>query len=169
MDWLAFEGEALYFDAPPSPAVRALLETAAAQYGTPAAEWALLRAYFLAPEDWNVLVALYRDFYYRQQFDDALRVAERAIVQACHALGLDPDWRALNPARVAAAARQSMTRARFLLLALKGASYLELRLGRPLAALERLTLLVALDPADRLGVAELHRLACERVADGDPK
>jgi tetratricopeptide (TPR) repeat protein len=45
----------------------------------------------------------------------------------------------------------SMTMIRFYMLALKGAGYLELRLGRYESALERLEKVAELDAKDRLG------------------
>ena len=48
---------------------------------------------------------------------------------------------------------------RFLLLALKGAGYLLLRLGEPAAALALFEKIAEIDTSDRLGVGELTRLA----------
>ena len=53
---------------------------------------------------------------------------------------------------------------RFLLLALKGAGYLLMRLGEHGAALERLEKLSELDTSERLGLREL--LAMARTAVG---
>jgi hypothetical protein len=59
----------------------------------------------------------------------------------------------------------SMTQTRFLLLAIKGAGYLCLRLGDAAGALERLEKVAALDTSDRLGLAELIALARARVTE----
>ncbi|SDX41488.1 hypothetical protein SAMN05421644_10335 [Allochromatium warmingii] len=159
MDLLDFSGEPMYFDEPVSPQVEQLLAEAAHDYGEPDAECALLRAYFLEPQHLTVLVALYRYFYYQHRYADALLTAERAITVAAQRLKLPLDWRTLTEADLNAAAQVSMPLTRFVLFALKGASYLLLRLGDAPAALERLDRLVALDTHDRLGVLELQQVA----------
>jgi hypothetical protein len=58
-----------------------------------------------------------------------------------------------------------MSLTRFLLFALKGSSYLLLRLGEPAAALERLETLAAIDTSDRLGIQDLLQLARATVAE----
>ncbi len=79
VDLLDFVGEDLYFDKPMSPELASLLSAVAESYGTPAAEPLLLKAYFLAPDNFSVLVGLYRFFYYQHRYEDALRVADRAL------------------------------------------------------------------------------------------
>ncbi len=165
MDFLDFAGEAMYFDRPLSPAVAELLVEAAAQYGEPAAECALLRAYFIAPEHLSVLVALYRFYYYQQRYEDALAVAERTIAIAARELCLDENWRHLDEQELERSARRSMGLTRFLLLALKGAGYLEMRLGAPAAAVERFEKLARFDTANRLGVTDLLAWSRQAVAD----
>lgn len=164
MDLHDFTGEAMYFDHPLPEAAAAQLAEAAEAYGsdTDHAELALLRAYLQAPDHLSVLVALYRYYYYRQRYEEALLIADRSIVAAATELGLDPDWRTLGPADLGAAAARSMTLTRFLLLSLKGAGFLLLRLGRPTAALARLEQAAACDDHDRLGLTDL--LAWARTA-----
>jgi hypothetical protein len=77
VDLLDFVGEDLYFDKPMSPELASLLSAVAESYGTRAAEPLLLKAYFLAPDNFSVLVGLYRFFYYQHRYEDALRVADR--------------------------------------------------------------------------------------------
>jgi hypothetical protein len=72
MDLLDFTGEDMYFDRPLSAEVEALIADAADRYGTDTAELSLMRAYLIAPEQLTVLVALYRFFYYRQRYPEAL-------------------------------------------------------------------------------------------------
>ncbi|AGA91911.1 hypothetical protein Thimo_3233 [Thioflavicoccus mobilis 8321] len=164
MDLLDFSGEDMYFDRPLPAGVADLLAVAAAQYGEAGAELGLLRAYFLAPEHLSVLVALYRFYYYQQRYEDALIVADRAIGLAACELGLDPDWRRLTATDLERPAREAMAQTRFLLLALKGAGYLLMRLGRAREALARFETVAAVDTADRLGLKEL--LAWARNAVG---
>lgn len=159
MDLLDFSGEDMYFDRPLPAGVEALLARAAEHYGSDEAELCLLRAYFLAPRHLSVLVALYRFFYYGQRYPEALAVADRAVAIAARELGLDlgpdDDWRRLDDADLGRAVTQSMTLTRFLLLALKGAGYLLMRMDRPAEALERLEKVAAFDSGNRLGLTEL--------------
>jgi tetratricopeptide (TPR) repeat protein len=166
MDLLDFTAEEMYFDRPLPAEVDALITAAAEQYGTDAAEHSLMRAYFLAPDHLSVLVALYRFFYYRQRYADALVVADRAIALACRELGLHADWQRLSAEDLHAAAQQSMVLTRFLLLALKGAGFLLLRMERPAEALERLEKAAAIDDDDRLGLTDMLAWA-RRAASRD--
>jgi hypothetical protein len=164
MDLLDFAGEDLYFDDPLNPEVEALIARAAECYGSPSAEQALLHAYFLEPEHLIVLVALYRYFYYRHRYREAMLAAERAIAVAADRLDLPRRWQDLSPADLDRSAQVSMTMTRFLLLALKGSGYLAMRLGEPGEALARFDKIVEVDSSDRLGMTELRRLAQTAVA-----
>ena len=155
MDLLDFTGEDMYFDQPLPAEVEELIAAAADQYGTDDAERSLMRAYFLAPENMTVLVALYRFFYYRQRYVDALTVADRAIALTSRELGLDPDWHSLAATDLNRAAAESMVLTRFLLLALKGAGFLLMRMYRPIEALERLEKAALVDDSNRLGLTDL--------------
>lgn len=155
MDLHDFQAEQLYFEEPLTPQAGALIEQAAELYGEPEAEQRLLKAYELAPEHPLVLVALYRFFYYQHRLQDALRIAERTLVIAARSLGLPEDWRLLDRTLLQGAADASVTRLRFYMLALKGAGYLELRLGKHDSALHRLQQVTLLDDHDRLGAQAL--------------
>ena len=96
MDLQDFEAEDLYFNATIDPEIAILLEEASGLYPQPEAETLLLRAYFLAPEDLNVLVALYRYFYYQHRLPDALNVAHKANAVSGKRLHLAEDWRDLT-------------------------------------------------------------------------
>lgn len=165
MDLLDFSGEEMYFDEPVGPEVEALIQRAAERYGEPEAERSLLRAYFLEPEHLTVLVALYRYFYYRHAYAEALLVADRAIGLTARRLGLMPEWRALTQQSLGSAVMQSMALTRFLLLALKGSGYLLMRLGDAAAALERFEKVAEMDSSDRLGVTELLSIARLKIAE----
>ncbi len=154
MDLLDFSADSLYFEEPIEAEVAHALERAAAGYASGEAESALLYASSRQPEQPQVLVALYRFFYYQHRLEEALQVAERVLTLFAARLNLPQRWQELQPAAVTA-----ITPAlRFYLLALKGAGYLELRLGRIAAAEERLGCLLALDPLDRLGAGALLRV-----------
>jgi tetratricopeptide (TPR) repeat protein len=165
MDLLDFDGEQMYFDQPLNTEVAELIDQAAHEYGDDVAESHLMRAYFLAPEDLSVLVALYRYFYYRHRYADALIIAERAIALTADRLGVDRDWRRLDTEALGHAVLASMTLTRFLLLALKGAGYLRLRLGDIEAGLECLEKVAALDDNDRLGMGDLLKIARAKLTE----
>ncbi len=60
LELLELGDDVLYYDEPCPPAVAAQIDAAARYYGQPVAEQRLLYAYFLAPEQLSVLVAIYR-------------------------------------------------------------------------------------------------------------
>lgn len=165
MDLLDFTGEELYFDQPLPDQVAGLLDAAAELYGTPEAEHKLLEAYFLAPENFNVLVALYRYFYYQHRYRDALRVADRVLAITAELLGISRDWRRLSDTDLAFGVQHSMALMRFYLYALKGAGYLCMRLGELHEARDRLQKIVDIDTSDRIGAKALLELAREALAD----
>ena len=165
MDLLDFDGEDMYFDQPLGEEAEGLIAMAAEHYGQPVAEHRLMRAYFLEPEHLTVLVALYRYFYYRRQYADALIVADRAIAVASRRLNLSDDWRALSRQTLGPAVLTSMSMTRFLLLTLKGAGYLLTRLGDPAGALERFEKVIEIDTSDRLGMKELVTMARARLTE----
>jgi len=164
MDLLDFSGEAMYFDRPLPAQVEGLLAEAAERYGDETAECRLLRAYLLAPDHLSVLVALYRYFYYQKRYEDALLVAERAVAASARELGLAADWCDLDAASLSCSTDQSMALTRFLLLALKGAGYVQMRLGDSAGALKRFELIASCDSRDRLGVQTLMTWAREALA-----
>jgi hypothetical protein len=163
MDLLDFDPEPLYFDDPLTPEVDGLLRAAADGYAEDQAEAHLLRAYFLAPQQLTVLVALYRYFYYRHCLAEARLTAQRAMAEAAQRLGFPLDWRELTALQLGVGVQRSMGLVRFYLMALKAHAYLDLRaseLGEGCAKLEKL---VALDPLDRLGGRVLLAVARERL------
>jgi tetratricopeptide (TPR) repeat protein len=159
MDLMDFEGESLYFDEQLADEVDELLRQSAQAYGTAEGELKLMRAYFLEPQHLTVLVALYRCFYYQHRYEDALRVADRALEVTASRLNISSDWRTLNMSQLAVGIVQSMTLTRFFLMVLKGAGYLRLRAGDTGGGLERLLKVAELDSSDRLGVAALIEVA----------
>jgi tetratricopeptide (TPR) repeat protein len=157
-DLMAFDDVQLYFDEPAAPGTEELLAEAAASYGEDTAEFALLRAYFLAPRQLGVLVALYRYYFYQHRLDDALRTAERAMAVSGDRLALAHEWHGLRPEGIGEAATQSIGLLRFYLLALKASAIVLLRMGQRDEGCRRLTKLAELDPQDRLGAAALLRV-----------
>lgn len=163
MDMLDFENGDLYFDEPLHSEAQQCLEHAAECYGENRAEEALMRAYFLEPEHPSVLVALYRYFYYQHRLEEALMVAERVLKVFAKRLELPENWHDLTETRLGNGVVISMTLIRFYLLALKGAGYLELRLGAHESALARLRKVMELDPYNRLGARALLDLALDAL------
>jgi len=165
MDLLDFTGEELYFDQPMPTEVALLLEQAADLYGTAEAEQKLLSAYFLEPENFTVLVALYRYFYYQHRYDHALRVADRTLVITAALLGINRDWRNISDMDLGYGVQHSMALMRFYLYALKGAGYLCLRLADYPQAKARLQKIVDVDTSDRIGATALLDLAEKALAE----
>lgn len=159
MDLHDYDVDDLYFETPPSPRVVALLEQAAEAYAEGGAEPLLHQAQALAPDNLMVLVGLYRFYYYQHRHEDALRVAERALELSGRLFGYRDHWRQMSLERLAHGMLKSFGMVRFYLLALKGAGYLQLRLGRLHEGIERLEKVKELDSEDRLHVAMLLEVA----------
>ncbi len=167
MDLLDFSDCKLYFeDALPAEAEQLIAE-AAADYGRPNAEMALLRAHLLAPDHLTVLVALYRYYFYQHRLNDVLIVADHAMRVSARYLGLPRDWRQIDEARLGSAASISFGLLRFYLLALKAESIVLLRLGRIAESRDRLTKLAALDSKDHLGAAKLLEVVDEFQSEAE--
>lgn len=163
MDLLEFEAEQLYFDEPIDSTTEAAIARAAECYGDGRAEHLLLRAYFREPEHPLVLVALYRYFYYQHRYDEALKVADRVLQIFARRLGLPEQWEALDRNSFENSMLVSMTMLRFYMLALKGAGYLELRLGEYERALQRLRKVAELDKGDRMGAQGLIEVVLDAL------
>ncbi|MEW5837825.1 MAG: hypothetical protein AB1717_03215 [Pseudomonadota bacterium] len=159
MDLLDFDAQPLYYDEPLPEGVWALLDEAAERYAEGGSDAPLAHAEALAPEALAVLVALYRNHFYRHRLAQAHAVAERALAVSAARLGWPADWRELDAEHVLAAPASNMTILRFHLMALKALGYLDLRLGRAELGLARLERLMRLDPQDRLGAAALRETA----------
>ncbi len=151
MDLMQFDQTTLYFDDPLTPEIEQLLREAGDCYGQAEAEALLLRAYFLAPEQLMVLVALYRYYFYQHRLEDALKVADRSLEVAGRRLDLPAHWQHLHPDHIGHAVLRSMGLLRFYLMVLKAAGYIHLRLGNSVAGVAMLEKLGELDDHDRLG------------------
>lgn len=165
MDFLDFEGQDLYFDDPVNEEVAELLDKASRAYPDEDAENYLMRSYFLEPNHLMVLVALYRYYYYQHRYSDALVVADRSLQAAADKLGIDVDWRELQPAHLGSGVFVSMGLTRFYLLGLKAKAYLLLRVKDLDSAIECLEKLKELDPNDQFGSAFLMRVARQERGD----
>lgn len=155
MDLQDFNGEMLYFDQPEPAQVTALLQDAAQRYATGGAEALLRQAYALAPANLVVLVGLYRFYYYQHRYADALQIAFEAMAAVAPQIDFPGHWSEVTPVTLGNGVMRGMGLVRFYLLALKGAGYLNLRLGRFEEGLRMLRKVHELDAADRLGVKVL--------------
>ncbi len=163
MDLMQFDQTTLYFDDPLPVEIERLLRQAGEVYGEADAETLLLRAYFLAPEQLMVLVALYRYYFYQHRLEDALLVADRALEVAGRRLDLPTRWRDLHPEHIGHAVLRSMGLLRFYLMVLKAAGYIQLRLGNSAGGQAMLEKLGELDSHDRLGGKALLELVREEM------
>ncbi|MEW7981562.1 MAG: hypothetical protein AB2812_01720 [Candidatus Sedimenticola endophacoides] len=150
MDLLDFETESLYFDRPMPEEAKRCLELASQHYGESDAEFALMRAYFLEPENLSVLVALYRFYYYQHRFEDTGIVAERVLILVGNQLSFPANWNQLSNPECERQAQTNMPLVSFYLLALKGSGFVDMRLGDFSQAALKFKKLKELDPLDRL-------------------
>lgn len=164
MDLLQFDQTTLYFDDPLPAGIEPLLNDAAASYGEDVAEALLLRAYFLAPEQLVVLVALYRYYFYQHRLDDALIVADRTLAIVSRRLDLPAKWQQLHPEHIGHAVLRSMGLLRFYLMVLKASGYIHLRMGKASTGQAMLEKLIELDSHDRLGGKVLLDVLVAEVA-----
>jgi hypothetical protein len=139
-------------------AVNALLQQAAASTGDfAAAERALLAARALAPAQLEVLIALYKLYFYNGRIGQAEEVVIETLCRAAHKGGFDPDWRRLE--RTSADWRDASGPARVYLYSLKALAFIRIRCNDRHGADELLATLRRLDPHDRVGAVVIGDLA----------
>lgn len=155
MDLHDFKNGKMYFDEELSEEATVLLEMAASSYASSNTEPFLLKAFFLQPKSLTVIVALYRYYFYQHKYKDALTAAHWAMQMAAERIELTEYWQKLTLQILGYSAMRSMEMVRFYLLALKGAGYLNLRLGAYQEGLNMLEKVVELDSEDRLGAKVL--------------
>jgi tetratricopeptide (TPR) repeat protein len=165
MDLQDFNGEMLYFDEPEPPRVAELLLAASQHYGLGDAEKFLLEAYALAPQNLTVLVGMYRFYYYQHRYADANNIAHAAMSAVATKIDFPADWCELDMNKLGGGVLKSMGLVRFYLLALKGAGYLNLRLGNFEMGLRMLRKVRELDEADRLGAKLLLDVLAGHTAE----
>lgn len=133
----------------------AAVAAASALWGEPErAEALLLQAMSAAPYSTEVLIALYRFYFYRGELDKAVVLAERCVAHGAREIGIDPDWRKVT-ASDPDFGDYALPRHRFYLFALNAFGYLLARLGRKEEAEEALSAVARLDPHDRIGSSQL--------------
>lgn len=155
MDLHEFSGGEMYFNEQIDTQVSTLLEKSASAYGSKRSEVCLIKAIALAPQSLTVQVALYRFYYYQHRYQDALDVAMESMKQTADLLEFKVGWELLDINILGIGVFKSMTLVRFYLLALKGAGYLNLRLGNLDEGVAMLNKVASLDKHDRLGSSSL--------------
>jgi tetratricopeptide (TPR) repeat protein len=165
MDLLDFEAQGLYFEQPDVAGVKELIATAAENYATGDAELSLLKAYFLAPESLNVLVALNRFYYYQHRLEEALTATTKALVVIKSMVDFPEDWRELQLSHINNTPAESLTQIRLYLFTLKAVGFLNMRLERLDLSQSVFEKLVELDSKDRIGAQGLLELVIKRKTD----
>ena len=165
MDLLDFEAQGLYFEEPDVAGVKEMITAAAENYATGNAELPLLKAYFLAPESLNVLVALNRFYYYQHRLEDALNATLKALAVIRPLIGFPEDWRDLQQSHISDVPPVSLTQVRLYLFTLKAVGFLNMRLHNLDVSQGIFEKLVELDSKDRIGAKGLLELVVKRKTD----
>lgn len=165
MDLLDFEAQGLYFEEADVAGVKELIATAAENYANGEAELSLLKAYFIAPESLNVLVALNRFYYYQHRLEEALSATSKALVVIRPMIAFPEDWQDLQNSHINEAPADSLTQVRLYLFTLKAVGFLNMRLENLDLSQAIFEKLVELDSKDRLGAQGLLDLVIKRKTD----
>ncbi len=169
MDLLDFEAQGLYFEEPEVAGVKELIADAADNYAAGTAEYPLLKAYFLAPDSLNVLVALNRFYYYQHRLEDALLATSRALMVIRHKVAFPENWRDLKIEHITGSPAELLTQVRLYLFTLKAIGFLNMRLEYLDISRAIFEKLVSLDSKDRIGAKGLLELVINRQAETIPK
>lgn len=165
MDLLDFEAQGLYFEDPEIAGVKELITAAADNYAAGTAELPLLRAYFLAPESLNVLVALNRFYYYQHRLEDALLATSRALMVIRPMVAFPENWRDLKIEHITHSPTELLTQVRLYLFTLKAIGFLHMRLEQLDISQTIFEKLVSLDSQDRIGAKGLLELVLKRKSE----
>jgi tetratricopeptide (TPR) repeat protein len=153
MDLLDFEAEGLYFEQADVTGVKELIAQAAEDYSNGNAEFPLLRAYFLAPESLNVLVALNRFYYYQHRLEDALLATDKALAVIRTSIDFPEHWQDLQQQHIDNT--PNLTQVRLYLFTLKAVGFLNMRLHRLELSEQIFEKLISLDSKNRIGAQAL--------------
>jgi len=118
-----------------------------------------------APDHPAVFIGFYRFYFYKNQLDKALKIAQECLVKAARDNGMDTDWRKAKPDD-ADFDNFGAIMPRFFLFTLKGYGYLQLRLGNLDEGRSAITKLLELDPNDKTG-GKVLLTVLERRENGD--
>jgi tetratricopeptide (TPR) repeat protein len=153
MDLLDFEAEGLYFEQADVAGVKELIAQAAEDYSNGDAEFPLLRAYFLAPESLNVLVALNRFYYYQHRLEEALLATYKALAVIRASIDFPEHWQELQQQHIDNT--PNLTQVRLYLFTLKAVGFLNMRLHRLELSEQIFEKLISLDSKNRIGAQAL--------------
>lgn len=165
MDLLDFDAQGLYFDEPDVAGVKEMIASAAENYAHGDAELPLLKAYFLAPESLNVLVALNRFYYYQHRLEEALNATGKALAVIRALLAYPENWRELQSEHITQTPAELLTQVRMYLFTLKAIGFLNMRLENLDLSQAIFEKLVELDSKDRIGAQGLLELVIKRKAE----
>jgi tetratricopeptide (TPR) repeat protein len=162
MDLLDFEAQGLYFEQVDVAGVKELLAEAAENYSDGDAEFPLLRAYFLAPQSLNVLVALNRFYYYQHRLEEALTATYRALEVIRETIDFPVNWQDVQLEHINKVSSASLTQVRLYLFTLKAIGFLTMRLHRLAQSQQIFEKVVSLDSKNRIGAQGLLDLLKEK-------
>lgn len=165
MDLQDFNVETLYFNDLTDTAVEQWLAEAAQSVDCEAVESRLLQAYQRAPDNVSVLVELYRHYFYQQEYEDALFIAQQLLACVAPRIDFPSNWRNLRSTHLAQGVMISIGFVRFYLLTLKANGDLQLRLGERDDGTAMLHKVIEMDAADRLGAKHLLETLQGKHAD----
>ncbi|MDY6942200.1 MAG: hypothetical protein SVU69_04225 [Pseudomonadota bacterium] len=155
---LSWREERVRFGADIPDEINALLQVAAANaHAFEASERALLQARAQAPDQLEVLIALYKLYFYRGFTERAEQMVHEALTRSAKAGGFDSDWRTLDAASADWAALEGPPRV--YLYSLKALCFIRLRQSDQAGAVALIDALHRLDPQDQVGVTVLASLA----------
>ncbi|MHB1229940.1 MAG: tetratricopeptide repeat protein [Halothiobacillus sp.] len=150
-DWLE---RCYYGGLLPLAAERELHLAARAYHDDVKAERHLRQALEIAPKQIVVHLGLYKFYFYKGRWREAIAVAQNCLRMTADELDLSTDWQQVTPGE-AAFDRFDDARARFYLFVLKAYGYLQLRLGDYDAGRAVLHKVTELDPQDTIQVRPL--------------
>lgn len=119
-----------------------------------------------APEQLEVLQALYKFHFYRGELQEAREIVSQALIEASNQGGFDPDWKVLD--ENSADWGQQRGPARSFLYSLKALAFVRLRQGACREAARILEVLRRIDPCDQVGAQVIFDLleGVEDAVDG---
>lgn len=161
---LDFEpSDELYFQKQDSVEVQQLIQQAGSSYADGDAELPLLKAFFLAPESLNVLVALNRFYYYQHRLSDALLTSEKALKIIAENIDFPTDWQLIDSAAITQAPKEQLTWIRLYLFTLKSIGFLKIRLHDLEPSKQIFEKLSEVDTENRIGASGLLDIVKRKI------
>ena len=156
MDLHEFNDYKLYFDDDTSAEVEAVLAGAAKRYPTAESEAILRMGLKNFPENFSLLVGIYRFYFYRHKYSEALFTAHKILVLCERKMNWYVSWPDLTLELIAQGVLQhSMSLVRLYLTTLKCAGYVNIRMSNFTEGISMLEKVIELDTHDRLSTRDL--------------